>query len=105
MAMILPVSLPRNFLSSIASQYATILYIDSTNSIFLCQEVYLSKTALFKEVIAAIKKAGCELVRPSPSNSHLIYRTPDNRNIVVPRKLDDRRVAHLILKLAQQAKP
>lgn len=56
------------------------------------------RTAFYKQVIAAIEKAGCELARRN--NSHDIYRSPSRQNIVVPRKLDDKRIARALLKLA-----
>lgn len=56
------------------------------------------KTAYFKDVVRAIKAVGCELARQN--NSHDIFRSPDNRMIVVPRKLDDPRIAYRIVKQA-----
>lgn len=56
------------------------------------------KTAFFKEVITAMKAAGCKLVRRN--NGHEIFRTPQNIMITVPRKLDDPRLAYRIVKRA-----
>lgn len=56
------------------------------------------KTAFFKPVVRAVQLAGGELVRRN--SSHDIYRMPDNKNVVVPRKMDDPRIAYKIVKLA-----
>jgi len=56
------------------------------------------KTAFYKSVVRAITEAGAELIRRN--TSHDIYRAPQRGNIVVPRKLDDPRVAHAIVKKA-----
>lgn len=56
------------------------------------------KTAFHKDVVRALKAAGCVFRRNN--NGHVIFTAPDNSMIVVPRNLDDPRVAYRIVKQA-----
>lgn len=54
------------------------------------------RTAFYKEAVQAVKEAGYELVRNN--NSHYIYKKEGSANIIIPRKMDDPKIYHRILK-------
>jgi predicted RNA binding protein YcfA (HicA-like mRNA interferase family) len=49
------------------------------------------KSSFLKPVLEKLGEAKCTLVRHN--HSHLVYRTQDGKNIVVPRKLENYRLA------------
>lgn len=57
------------------------------------------KTAFYKEILEVVKKAGYELIRKN--NGHDIYGKDGSARIVVPRKLDNPKIYHRILKQAR----
>lgn len=56
------------------------------------------KTAFYKEILKVVKEAGYQLARPT--NGHDIYKKPGCAQLVIPRKLDDPKIYHRILKQA-----
>ena len=54
----------------------------------------------FEQIVKEIKEAGCIFVRGNKSNSHVVYRTPEGTNVIIPRKLNDKRLITTIRKHA-----
>lgn len=54
------------------------------------------RTTFYKEILQVVRDAGYEFARRN--NSHEIYRKKDCAQIVIPRKMDDPRIYHRILK-------